>query len=137
MISLEKKMFILPNRFYAMRDYLFVSFNLGNVPRDMKVTAMNLHVPLIIAKEDTTIYIKEIGGGWTERGIEKGQIPKFTKAKKVLKTKPKQKELVINVSGFMIKWNSKQNNHGIFIKLENKSTKYLEENPPFLIVDTI
>ena len=137
MISLEKKMFIIPSRFCAIRDILFVSFNLGNIPLDMKITVMNLHLPLSKAKEETTIYIKEIAESWSEKGIEIGQFPKFTNAKKVVKVAPKQKELVINVSGFVNKWYTKQNNHGIFIKLEGKSTKYLEGNPPFLIIDTI
>ncbi len=138
MKSLEKKMFIIPDRLYVIRDLLFVSFNLANVPRDMKVTTMNLHVPLVKATAPTNVYVKEITASWSEKGLQKGEIPSFSNMKKILRPSPKQRELVINVTPNVKKWYTKgTHNHGIVIKIDKQSSKYLESNPPFLILDTI
>lgn len=138
MASLEKKMFIIPNRFYVIRELLFISFSLGNIPRDMKITSMNLHLPLAITREATNIYMKDIATGWSEEGLKKGVFPKLSRTKRTIKVKPRQRELIINVSSYINKWNLGRNyNNGFLIKIENKKTKYLESNPPFIILDTI
>lgn len=138
MASLEKKMFIIPSRLYTIRDLLFISFNLWNIPRDMKITSMNLHLPLIISRESTNVYIKDIVTVWSEEGLKKGKLPKLSKLKRTVTAKPRQRELIINVSSYINKWNlGGHQNNGIMIKLSNKKTKYLEGNLPFMILDTI
>lgn len=131
-------MYILPNRFFIIKDKLFVSFNLSNIPRDMKITSVEFHLPLLRSIASNNIYIKEITSRWNENGLKTGKIPTLSKAKKILRPNPRKKELVVNMTLVGKQWYSNHKmNHGIFVKIEKKNMKYLENNPPFLIIDTI
>ena len=131
-------MYILPRRFFVMKDKLFVSFNLSNIPRDMKITSVELHLPFRSSTVPANVYIKEITSRWNENGIKIGRFPTLSKIRRVLKCYPRQKELVANITLLGKKWYTKHAyNYGIFIKVENKNIKYLENDPPFLIIDTI
>jgi len=121
-----------------MRDKLFVSFNLANIPRDMKVTSVEIHLPLRSSTVSSNIYIKEITSRWSEKEIKVGKLPTLSKAKRILRTHPKQKELVVNMTLAGKRWYSNyKTNHGIFVKIEKKNIEYLENDPPFLIINTI
>ncbi len=138
LVSLEKKMYILPNRFFIMNNKLFVSFNLSNIPRDMTVTSVEFHLPLINLKSTTNIHIKEIISRWNEKELKSGKLPIFSKERRILKARPNQKELIADMTLLGKRWYlSHKMNHGIFVMVEKKNMKYLEKNPPFLIIDTI
>lgn len=131
-------MFLLPSRLFVVKNTLFVSFNMGNIPRDMRVTSTVFHLPLLKSVTPINVYIKEIVTGWNEKGIEKGIFPTCSTIKQVLKCSPRQRELVVDITPLGKKWIlSRKYNHGIYIELEKKNIKYLENNPPFLIVDTV
>ncbi len=136
MSSLEKKMFFLPNKFYVVRNKLFVSFNLKVIPRDMKVTHTVLHLTLPKPKSSTKVYLKEIKTHWDKESIEKGILPQLSKTRRYFKTTAEQKELAINVTALSMKWLKKNKyNHGIYIKIKNaRKNKYYY---PYLITDTI
>ncbi|SCY57674.1 hypothetical protein [Alkaliphilus peptidifermentans] len=138
MSSLEKKMFFLPNKLFIRKDRIYVSFNLSVIPSDMKVTFMELHIPLIKLSKATNVYVKEITGGWSEKMMKKGIFPPRSKLLKQMKCNGRQDNLIIDVTIFRSKWRLKKKlNHGIYVKLKDTNIKYLEENPPYLIIDTI
>ncbi|WP_157047281.1 hypothetical protein [Alkaliphilus metalliredigens] len=123
---------------FIKKDKLFVSFNLAGIPRDMNVTSMVLHVPLLSFSTSTTVYIKEITTGWSEKAMKKGDFPLRSKEKQILKCAPGQEEIIIDMTGFEKKWRLKErDNYGIYIRLKNKDIKYIKSNPTFLIIDTI
>ncbi|MCC5912511.1 MAG: DNRLRE domain-containing protein [Clostridiaceae bacterium] len=121
-----------------MKDKLLVSFNLVNIPRDMKITSVKFHLPLSGSAVSTNVYIKEITSRWSENGVKVGKVPTLSKTKKIVRLYPKQKELVINMTLAGKKWYSNyKTNHGIFVRVEKTDINYLKDNPPFLIIDTI
>lgn len=111
---------------------------MGNIPRDMRVTSTILHLPLLKSVTPINAYMKEIITAWNEKGIKVGNFPTCSTVKQILKCAPMQRELVVDITPFGKKWIlSRKYNHGIYIELEKKNIKYLENNPPFLIVDTV
>lgn len=138
MVSLEKKMFFLPYKLYAKKDKLLVSFNLAVIPKDMKVKAIELHIPLIKSNEAHIVKVAEITEGWSEETIKLVGIPKERRVVQIVKSIPQQRELIINVTAFHKKWRvKKDNNYGVLVSIKNLDLGYLENKPPFLVVDTI
>lgn len=75
---------------------------------------------------------------WSEKEIKDGYFPPRTKEKQILKCSPKQEEILADISKFGNKWRvSRKHNYGIYIRLKNVNIEYVENNPPFLIIDTI
>jgi hypothetical protein len=131
-------MFFLPNRLFVKQDKLFISFNLSVIPRDMDVTFMAIHLPLLSFSTTTKVYVKEITAGWSEKSMKKGSFPPRSNMLQLLKCSPGQDELIINVTDFRKKWRlKKKQNYGIHVRLKDKQIKYLEDNPPYLVIDTI
>jgi len=138
LVSLEKKMFLIPSRLSVYKDKIFVYFKLVGIPPDMKITSMYVNIPLIKAKESFVVDVREITSDWSPKDINKGDFPSRSKVKKILKGLPNKTELRIDVTEFKKKWrNDKKLNFGIYIKMKNKDIKYIENNPPYLIIDTI
>jgi len=104
----------------------------------MNVTYMVLHIPLPSFSTSTKVYVKEITARWSEKSMKKGSFPSRSNLLQLINCPSKQDELIINVTNFREKWRLKRKyNHGIYVKVKNKNIKYLEANPPYLVIDTI
>ncbi len=137
LITLEKKMLILPQRLQIVKELAFMSFNLVDVPKDMKITKINMHIPLNNSNISSKVHINEIISTWSRDLVSKGKYPP-SKTISLHRIPHKSKELIIDVSNFKSKWCRQSGlNHGIVIKFEKLNPAYLEMNPPFIIVDTI
>lgn len=139
MISLEKSMYYIPNRYVTMRNELFVSFNLAPIPVDMEVTSMALHVPLPPHSTPLSLVVTEISAGWTEEQAQKGHKPPCSTIIARVTSPPGQQEIAINLLRFQEKWRFHGlQNHGVSVKiLQNKAAGFSIKNPPYLIVNSV
>ncbi|UNC92303.1 hypothetical protein [Candidatus Contubernalis alkaliaceticus] len=104
----------------------------------MKITNMNLHLPLPKLPTSTKIYVKEIKTQWNEKSLKEGSLPRLSKTQKFLKTSPGQEEIVINVTEYYKICRKKiKSNHGIYIKIKNKNNNTNQYDYPYVITDTI
>ncbi len=136
--SLEKKMFFLPNRLFVQGYRLFVSFNIAVIPVDMNVLFIAFHALLPKISRSAVMYVKEITADWNEKSIKNGIFPPCTNTR-YLPCYPGQDELIIDITAFNLKWRFKnKENYGIYLKLKTgEAVHFPEDNPPYLIVDTI
>lgn len=138
MNSLEKKMFFLPRKLFIKKDKLFMTFNLSVIPRDMEITLMLLYIPLPGFPTATKVYVKEIKDKWSKKSIKKGNLPPRSPSIYSFFSAPQEKLLEINVTYFREKWRLKvDENYGIYIRLKNRQLQYLEDDPPYLVLNTI
>lgn len=139
MISLEKKMFFLPNKYFIRGNTLFIAFNLSAIPRDMSVVSMALHVQLPRLQTSTIVTAREIVSAWNIRSMKKGATPlRFKKIFVQTKHAANRPEWTVNVTPFHRKWRSpSKGNHGLHITFKNRNLTYLVKHPPYLVLDTI
>ena len=139
MISLEKNMYLLPNRFFLRdNDKLFVSFNLSSVPQDMVITAMQINIPTQLTAA-AALQIFKILDGWDVGAMAVGHVPPV----ELMKTTdiPEQtREFQVEVLQFAIPWRLDSfNNHGICILVPHLLVPALfsESAPPSLVITTV
>ncbi|OEH86529.1 hypothetical protein BHU72_13030 [Desulfuribacillus stibiiarsenatis] len=138
MPSLEKKMFFLPYKLFVRQSRLYIAFNLSVIPRDMEITSMYLHVQLPKHHTPTTVYLKRLLTYWDEASLRNGIVPSRSQKARLLRYTPEQTELIINVTNYRNLWRKrKKNNHGIYLWAKGKNFKYIESNPPYLVLETI
>lgn len=139
MSSLEKSMFFIPNRYVAKNRELFVSFNLAQIPKDMVVTSMMLHLPLPAHSTMLSLSIKEITTGWSEKSVRAGRKPLHPRSIATVSSAPYQAEELVNLLAFQHKWRfNSLSNHGVYVKLLSPEAGGFSQNtPPYLVLDSI
>lgn len=131
-------MFFLPQELFIKGDRFYVMFNLSVIPKDMNITLMRLHIPLLDNPDKLPVRIKEIRKKWSEKSLKKGKLPSL--ASKIYKPQTiyQNKELILDLTQFSTKWRvTSKENFGICIRLKSIDLKSLNNTPPYLIIDTI
>jgi hypothetical protein len=131
--SLEKKTFLLPQDYYAMRDRIFVQFNLSVIPRDMTIKTVTLHLPLPKISKPTRVYVKEILGHWDGARPKVGR-PTGSRILQKVNCIPGQDELTLSIAR-LVKKGKRGANTGIYVRVKN--VRLCQTNPPYLVLETI
>lgn len=139
MVSLEKTMFFLPVKYKIIDNKVYVSFNLLVIPIDMTITKMILNIPLSKAQQGSIVTIRKVASNWNERNLSEGKFPAVTNVLHESKITGKESELVVDLTIFKDSWHKVgRKNYGIVIIFNKIRDKiFLEENSPYLIVETL
>ncbi|GAA4707192.1 hypothetical protein [Brevibacillus fulvus] len=139
MVSFEKCMFFLPNRFFVQGKEAYVSFNIASIPSDMIVTSMNLQIPLPAHQTDLAILVQEITTGWDESLMAGGYQPQHPLLINQLVSPAGEPEITVHLQHLQEKWrHDSLQNHGVYIQLLSlEPCCFTEEQPPYLLVSTV
>lgn len=136
MVSLEKKMFLLPTKFVVKDSRAFIYFNLAPVPKDMSIVKSTLCIPVRKQSSPSTVFVKKIKTKWKESQIETGIMPKLSKIKNSVKCTSKLNEIVIDVTEFHNK-SRKKSNYGIYVSSRDGKNRFRSDRTPYLVLETI
>lgn len=116
-----------------------MAYNLFVIPADMEVTKMTLKIPISPEQYGTNLTIRKLASNWKESDIDKGMFPAVTIVLYENKIPFGQKVLEVDLTIFKHLWaKERRKNNGIvlhFSKIQNEV--FVEENAPYLIVETI
>lgn len=136
MISLEKMMYFIPNRYFVDGGEMYVSFNIAVIPVDMIVTDMVVHIRIIDHSHHVSVFVYKLESGWDEVIVQNGFRP--IKIDPFINTLQPvvNKELIVPIFSFAESWRfDSYNNHGICVKCDSASFDIA--NPPYLLVSTL
>lgn len=138
MESLEKKMLFIPNRFFASRKDLYVSFNIAVIPADMTVTSMAVHIPLPALGTGATVHLHAIAAPWDEQSIRTVR-PACSPAVNVMYVPAGTREARFAVEAMSHNWRFRSlENHGLYVRLDTGAPcAFSPVQPPYLLAGTV
>jgi hypothetical protein len=138
MISYEKSMLAIPNRYFARGNRMFVSFNIAHLPVDLPVTGMVLHIPLPARTTIASMPIHEIAGGWDEALMATGFTPAIGAQVSYAICPPEHPEVLVDLFSCQHVWRFKsEENHGVYVDVISPGMLPFQDiHVPYLLITT-